>query len=70
MIVPVPDDEFASTGVVFDEVGGVGVFGLPTDNPEVFEVVKVGLKAGGLEFIPHRSSAHKRVLALLGLGVE
>jgi hypothetical protein len=66
MIVPIPEDEFATSGLLFDIIEGVGVFGVPTLDPEVYETVKVSTDGNSLHFFPQRSSAHKRVLGLLG----
>lgn len=70
MIVTIPEDEFASSGLVFDIIDGMGVFGVPTDDPEVFEVVRVVSDGTNLRFYEQRSSAQKRLLSLLGLNVS
>lgn len=70
MIVPLDESAFIGAQVPFerDEEQNHGVFTIPDVNdPQATQQVRVTIVKDQLHFFPERSSAHKRVLAALGL---
>jgi hypothetical protein len=73
MIVPIDPEAFAAAGLEVIEGDAVASFMVPppADRPnDPPREVKVAVVGTGLHFFPQRSSAQKRVLALLGFAVE
>ena len=66
MIVTIDEEKFWDAGLQFEERLGLIVFQLPTPKPDVYETVIASSDGTNVTLFPERSSAHKRLLALLG----
>lgn len=56
------EDRFTAAGLIFSRSGNTAIFYTPLKP----DAIRVGLIGEELQFLPRRSSGHKRVLVALG----
>lgn len=61
MNVAIDKEKFSALGLVYYELGSVGVFDFGTDG-----LAKANISGTDIVLIPERSSMHKRVVGALG----